>query len=109
MAQTRTIDQTPVDWLMRDGRPLPVNTGGTGIFLFPDGAGVAPRKQFLPALTYAECVNFAQSRGVQAFKWVPKHIADLPALQAMPCGKPCNRFSGCDGGCICNEDTGFCE
>jgi len=109
MAQTRTIDQTPADWLLRDSRPLPVNAGGTGVFLFPDGVGIVPRKQFLPAMTYAECVNFAQSRGVQAFKWVPGHIADPVTLQSTPCGQRCSRSSGCDGGCICNEDTGYCE
>jgi hypothetical protein len=103
------MDQTRTDWLVRNGRPLPADARGTGIFLFPDGSGVDPRKQFRFPMTYSQCIDFAQVRGAQEFKWVPLHIADLQTLQLTPCGQPCSRFSGCNGGCICNERTGFCE
>ncbi len=103
------MDQTNPRWLVKDGRPLDPNALGTGIFLFPDGSGVLPRKQFNFPMTYSECKDFANSRNVQEFKWVPEHIADISTLSATPCGQRCNDFAGCDGGCLCDDKTEICE
>jgi len=104
------MDQTRPNWLIRpDGSPIHPETSGTGIFLFSSASGVRPRKRFRTAMTYAQCLTFAASQGVQEFKWVPEHVAHLSFLQSTPCGQRCNARSGCDGGCLCNELTGICE
>lgn len=90
-------NQTKAEWL-DPGKP---DALGTGIFVIPDVRSDQPlavRKEFVPDLTYLQCVQ----RGLLTlvFKWVPHSVKSFSELQQQSCGQQC--VDTCvEFGCTC--------
>lgn len=82
---------------------------GTGIFLIPDIQDPqfgAMRKEFIPDISYLECVR--RGSFAFAFKWVPQTVASEAQLRHSNCSAPCVQTCVMKG-CLCNTSRGVCE
>lgn len=58
---------------------------GTGIFY-----DYRLLKDFVPDITYSECIDLARNKESRHFKWVPNYVEDYARLLSAQCsGGPC--------------------